>query len=239
MPASAGIPRPRRTSVRARPRTAASVAAIAAVLAVGLLAALTACAGDDWSHERPAPTAIGELRSGFEPSTPPSPEATIDPAAGSWDDVRPSPGYRVVLLTTAEDKPARAVNAAVQRWADAEHVSLKTVTADGDLIAAIVEAMDLKPDLIITSGNRLVDPLATVTANHLDREFLVLGAEVAEPTGNVTAVDWTGASFRGEGLGSPSHYDPSSFTAARCDDAVRAGVAAVLKDLRGLVIWID
>ena len=51
-----------------------------------------------------------------------------------------------------------------------------------------------------------------MTANHLDQQFLVLGAELAEPTENVTAADWAGASFRGEGLGMPSSYDPATFT---------------------------
>ena len=97
----------------------------------------------------------------------------------------------------------------------------------------------MHPDLVVSAGNDLVDPLAVVTANHLDQQFLVVGAEVAEPTHNVTAVDWTGASFRGEGLGTSSTYDPDSFTPERCAAAIRAGVAAVLNDLTGIVLWID
>ena len=81
--------------------------------------------------------------------------------------------------------------------------------------------------------------MALVTANHLEQQFLVVGAELAEPTQNVTAVDWRGASFRGEGLGMSSAYDPASFTAARCGAAVRAGVAAVLNDVTGIVVWLD
>ena len=96
-------------------------------------------------------------------------------------------------------------------------MSLKTVTAThpAQSVSRIIEAMDLAPDLIICAGNDLVDPLALVTANHLDQQFLVIGAEVAEPTENVTAADWTGASFRGEGLGMPSAYDPATFTDER------------------------
>jgi len=59
-----------------------------------------------------------------------------------------------------------------------------------------------------------------------------------ERTHNVTAADWTGAAYRGEGLGMSSTYDPSTFTAARSAKAVRAGVAAVLNDLTGIVIWL-
>ncbi|GIH17244.1 hypothetical protein [Rugosimonospora africana] len=77
-----------------------------------------------------------------------------------------------------------------------------------------------------------------VTPSHLPQQFLVVGAELAEPTSNVTAVDWSGASFRGEGLGMCSAYDPGSFTAERCASAIRAGVAAVLNNLTGIVIWL-
>lgn len=212
-------------------------------IALVVLTVLTACGGDDWSEPHAAPTPVGSLSAGFEPSSPPSPEATIEPRQGSWDDVHPSPGYRVVLVTAGDDEPTRTIVSAVQDWADDEEVQLRTVEADdalsGDLISGIVEAMQLRPDLIVSAGNALVDPLATVTANHLDQQFLVIGAEVPEPTHNVTAVDWTGAAFRGEGLGASSHYDPESFTAERADAAVRAGVTAVLHELTGIVLWID
>jgi hypothetical protein len=36
-----------------------------------------------------------------------------------------------------------------------------------------------------------------------------------------------------------STYDPASFTARRCAAAIRAGAAAVLHDLTGIVIWLD
>lgn len=214
------------------------VPGVVALLVAVLLSGCSATGGG-WSAPHPAPTAVGALRKGFEPASPPSPEATIRPAAGSWDDVHPSAGYRVVLLTAGKEREARTVAAAVRRWAAGEQVALREVAADDDLIGGIERAMRMRPDLIVSAGNRLVDPLATVTASHLDQEFLVVGAEVAEPTENVTAVDWTGASFRGEGLGTPSRYDPATFTPARCDAAVRAGVAAVLHDLTGIVLWID
>jgi hypothetical protein len=215
-----------------RTATLLATAVVAAVL-------LTGCAADSWSQPHAAPAAVGALGAGFEPSSSPSPEATIVPTPGSWNDVRPTAGYRVVLITAGDDKPTRTLATAVKRWAEAEDVDLRTVAAGANPLDAIVKAMTLKPDLIVSAGNDLVDPLATVTANHLDEQFLVLGAEVAEPTENVTAVDWTGASFRGEGLGASSTYDPDSFTAARCGAAVRAGVAAVLHDLTGIVLWID
>jgi len=205
-------------------------------LAVAATLTLAGCAAD-WSKPHDV-SLLGRPGAGFAPRVTPVPESTVHPRAGSWDGVRPSPGYRVVLLTAGDDAPAKAVADAVRSWAGAEHVDLRTVQADGDHVQGIVRAIDQHPDLIIGAGNDLVDALALVTASHLDQQFLIVGAEVAEPTENVTAVDWTGASFRGEGLGMASTYDPASFTAERCGAGVRAGVTAVLTGLTGVVLWI-
>jgi hypothetical protein len=204
---------------------------------------LRGCASpDDWSEPHAAPSPVGTLGPGFvDRAAPPAPEATITPSPGSWDEVHPSAGYRVVLLTAGDDPQTRTLATAVTTWAKAEQVSLRTVTATAtnQLVHTITQAIDLAPDLVISAGNDLVDPLALVTASHLDQQFLVIGAELAEPTANVTAADWTGASFRGEGLGMSSTYDPASFTPERATAAVRAGVASVLNGLTGIVLWLD
>ena len=215
------------------------------LLAAGALAVVlvSGCgSGDDWSRPHAAPTAVGALGQGFfDPARPPAPEATVTPRPGSWSRVRPPKGYRVVLLTAGKDPQTRTLVDAVTKWAEDEHVSLRTVTATapGEFVSRISGAIGLHPDLIVSAGNDLIDPLALVTANHLDQQFLVVGAELAEPTANVTATDWTGASFRGEGLGMSSKYDPATFTPERAARAVRAGVAAVLHRLTGIVIWLD
>jgi hypothetical protein len=219
-----------------------SLRSCACALLVAAVAIGGCGSGDDWSEPHAKPTAVGTLGPGFvDPTAPPAPESTIRPRPGSWDGVHPSKGYRVVLLTAGEDRPTRTLAGAVTKWAEQEDVSLKTVTAAApdQYIPSISRAIELAPDLVISAGNDLVDPLALVTASHLDQQFLVLGAELAEPTGNVTAADWPGAAFRGEGLGMPSAYDPASFTGERAGRAVRAGVAAVLNDLTGIVIGLD
>jgi hypothetical protein len=225
------------------PATRTPSRACALLLTIATVALATGCgADDDWSEPHAKPTAVGTLGPGFvDPANPPAPEATLVPRPGSWDEVHPSKGYRVVLLRAGADAPTETLAGAVTKWAEQEDVSLKTVSAEhpADLVPSISRAMALKPDLIISAGNGLVDPLALVTANHLDQQFLVLGAEVAEPTQNVTAADWTGAAFRGEGLGMPSAYDPATFTHERATRALRAGVAAVLNDLTGIVIQLD
>ncbi|MFI6264275.1 hypothetical protein [Micromonospora sp. NPDC051006] len=214
--------------------------------AVAMLAAaaalVTGCSsGNDWSRPHPKPSAVGALGPGFiDPSARPAPESTVTPQPGSWAGVHPSKDYRVVLLTMGDDRPTRSLVTAVEEWADDEHVDLRTVVPDAhNPVASIVKALEMSPDLIVSAGNDLIDPLALVTPSHLSQQFLVVGAELAEPTHNVTAVDWSGASFRGEGLGMSSTYDADSFTGERCAAAIRAGVAAVLNDLTGIVIWLD
>ncbi|MFE7033861.1 hypothetical protein ACFU9Y_26440 [Streptomyces sp. NPDC057621] len=219
-------------------------AAALASSAVAVAALATGCGGDgdDWSQPHPRPSAVGALGAGFvDPSVSPAPEATVTPRPGSWSAVRPSDGYRVVLLTAGADRPTKALVKAVREWAERERVDLRTetVTEASDLVPAVDRAIDMGPDLVVSAGNDLIDALATVTPNHLSQQFLVVGAELAEPTHNVTAVDWSGASFRGEGLGMSSTYDPASFAAARCAAAVRAGTAAVLSGWTGIVVWVD
>jgi hypothetical protein len=206
--------------------------------AVATAVLISACGtSDDWSQPRERPTAVGTLGPGFsDPATPPSPEATITPRPRSWNGVHPSEGYRVVLLTTGQDDQTKTLVTAVTEWAESEDVSLKTVTATAP--AEINAAIELAPDLIISAGNGLVDPLALVSASNLGQQFLVIGAELAEPTENVTAAGWKGASFRGEGLGMSTTYDPATFTPERAGRAVRAGVSAVLNGLTGIVLWL-
>jgi len=108
------------------------------------------------------------------------------------------------------------------------------------LLDGIVEAMDLRPDLVICAGNALVDALALVTASHLDQQFLVVGAQLPEPTVNVTAAIWRGASSRGwEVPNMALSFDQDAFTPEHAGAAIRAGVASVLSDLTGIVIWLD
>jgi hypothetical protein len=112
------------------------------------------------------------------------------------------------------------------------------VDRPADNLADLTTAIQAEPDLIVSAGDTLVDAMALVTASAPERRFLILGGEIAEPTFNVTAVDWVGAGFRGEGLARPHTYDPASFTPERADRAVRAGVAAVLTNWSGFVVWI-
>ena len=212
---------------------------LAALVAAGTLAIVSGCATEETPTLRVERRAIGTLGSGFiDAAKPPAPESTIRPRPGSWDGVRPPPGYRVVLLTAGDDRATTTLVTGVKQWAEAEQVTLETIaaTAPEGFVDAIVEAMDLTPDLVICAGNALVDALALVTASHLNQQFLVVGAQLPEPTVNVTAAIWQGASSRGQEV-APS-LDADAFTPRVVSAAIRAGVASVLSDITGIVIWL-
>jgi hypothetical protein len=218
------------------------VAALIAAATLGVLFSGWVSSGDSsgpGAKRRP----IGILGVGFiDPAAPPPPEGMIRPKPGSWDAVHPPRGYRVVLLTAGDDRPTTTLVAAVKQWANAEDVRIQTVavTEPDVVVDGIVEAMDLRPDMVICAGNALVDALALVTASHLDQQFLVVGAQLPEPTVNVTAAVWHGASSRGREVpNTASSFDPDAFTPEHADAAIRAGVASVLSEFTGIVIWVD
>ncbi len=215
-------------------------------IATGLIVALllAGCGSDDsWGAPRVEPVPSGTLGVGFfDPDAPPPPEGTINPVEGSWDGVDPPAGYRVVLLTAGDDEPTAVLSAAVEAWAGAEGVRLRVVHVDGpdDHVAGIVRAMELGPDLIVSASASMTPALDLVTANHLDQQFLVVGAQLSEPTVNVTAVIWAGASAHDGAAPAPrTALDPGAFTPDRAGRAIRAGVASVLSDLTGIVVVLS
>ena len=217
---------------------------VAALIVVAGLAVFSGGASSENGAERHAwHRPIGSLGFGFfDPAAPPPPEGMIRPKPGSWDAVHPPRGYRVVLLTAGDDAATTTLVTAAKHWAQAEHVRLDTVvvTEPGGFVDGIVEAIDLRPNLIISAGHSLVDALALVTASHLDQQFLVVGAQLPEPTVNVTAAIWRGASSRGREVpDTASSFDPDAFTGDYAGAAIRAGVASVLNDFTGIVIWLD
>src|SRR5262245_17935939 len=216
----------------------------ALVAAAALAIIVGGCASSkDTLENQPERRRVSTLGSGFiDAAALPAPESTIRPRPGSWDAVHPPRGYRVVLLTAGDDTATATLVTAVKQWAEAEQVSLETVavTEPRRFVDGIVEAMELTPNLVICAGNALVDALALVTASRLDQQFLVVGAQLPDPTVNVTAAIWRGASSRGsEVLDTSASFDPDSFTPRHASTAIRAGVASVLTDITGIVIWLD
>jgi len=225
---------------RGRP-LAVPAAVPAAVVAAAL--ALTGCSGG-----AAAATGVDEAFVGG--TTAPSPEATITPEPGSWTGTDVPAGYRVALVSAGTDAGTDAGTEAgtdaatgtivrgVQEWAEQAGVDLVQFTAadDEEVEDRVEEAVAQAPDLVLGAGTGIVDVFTLATGQYLDQPFLVLGAQLAEPTANVTAVVWPGATFRGTGLAASGEVDPASVTPARVRDAVAAGVASVLRDLSGIVI---
>ena len=223
---------------RLRPPRVAALVAAATLAVVVSGCAFSGNSSELHSERRP----IGALGAGFiDPAKPPAPEGMIRPKPGSWDAVRPPRGYHVVLLTAGDDPATTTLVTAVKQWATTEHVRLETVAVtDAKAVDGIVQAMDLGPDLVVCAGNALVDALALVTASHLDQQFLVVGAQLPEPTVNVTAAIWRGASSRGaEVADTVSSFDQDAFTSQQVGAAIRAGVASILHDITGIVISLD
>ena len=219
-----------------------TVTRILAVAGVALAAvALSAC-GPHGDAPAPTPTALSDvapLGPGFLGGNPtPTPEATVSPEAGSWAGVEPPAGYRAVLIAAGDDAASTTVADAVERWARAESVDLRVLNAghDDDVAEHLDAAVALEPDLVLGAGDGVVDVFTLLTPQHLSQKFLVIGAELPEPTENVSSVIWPGAAFRGSGVGTSGDIDPATFTPSRADDAVRAGVAGVLHGLTGIVL---
>ncbi|MBO9522115.1 MAG: hypothetical protein J7518_11310 [Nocardioidaceae bacterium] len=234
-------------------RTAVAIAAALALVAGAVLLLGTRTDAMDWSSPHRVPHAEGQLDPDFH-----APDLdgfyssqVVEPDPETWTRVRPSGDYRVLLLAAgrsrrvAQDPQVATLVAAARKWAKAEgRVQLKvrylsdprTFIRDLDDAAKHDHA-----DLIMTAGNALVEPVAAVSANYAGedpQQFLVLGAEVAEPTANIAATDWTGSAYLGEGLPESHFYDPRAVTAPRAYAALRAGVAAVLTGYRSVIVRI-
>jgi hypothetical protein len=219
-----------------------TVSRILAVAGVALVAATLSACGPHGATPSPSATALSDLAPlgrGFLGGNPtPTPEATVSPERGSWDGVEPPAGYRAVLIAAGDDVASTTVSEAVERWAEAESVDLEVLNAshDDDVADHLDAAVALKPDLVLGAGDGVVDVFTLLTPQHLSQKFLMIGAELPEPTENVSSVIWPGAAFRGSGLGTSGDIDPATFTAARADEAVRAGVAGMLHGLNGIVL---
>lgn len=218
-----------------------SLPMLAAALSVAAGLALAGCATQAPTPVGTDAAALHPLGAGFLGSvTTPTPEATIDPQPGSWDGVEPPAGYEVVLITAGDDTATATLASGVTRWAAQRDVALTTLTAQGDeeVQAQLLRAIEKSPDLIVGAGSGVVDVFSLITAQSLHQQFLVVGAELPEPTGNATSVVWKGASFRGTGISSDDDSLPTAVTPSRAVDAVSAGVASVLHGLTGIVLHL-
>ena len=228
-----------RTAVSAstgRGRTRALSLAAAIGLATLLLASTTACTTG-------APADGGSLKSASlstedtadASATRPSPGATLPPVAAppASADRLASFTVRIVAAddTLSASGTAAAIAFAEQNGADVE-ASVSAAGDDDAFAAHLAEAVAAAPSVIVTVGPNAVDLVDSASANNLGQLFLLVGAQLPEPTANVTAAVWPGADSRG--TVPMAETSPAAF-AAHVDAGLEAGFAAILADETGYV----
>lgn len=212
-------------------------------LAIGLALLVGGCAATGPGATTPL-AATSPTQAVIAPQ--PAPGATSTPDPSSWDAVVAPAGFTAAVVTIAEagvdpevDAAVGVVTARAGAGAQVSRVTLATTattataaSASGDPFAGILADA---PDLVIVLGPELLDATDRSSASNLGQQFLVIGAQLPEPTANVTAVVWAGADARR--IDEPrSVPNGMSDLAARADDAFRAGLSALLTDTTGGVL---
>ena len=145
-------------------------------------------------------------------------------------------GWRIAVVVPDGDTATQTLLSAVGESADRYGAHVEEF--GGDVDVAFAHALDADADVVIGLGEGTSDVFAYEASQWLDREFLILGAQAAEPTDNVTAVIWEGATSRGSGAPADGDLDPEGVTAARAADAVAAGLESVAGGVTGIVLHL-
>ncbi|RLP70548.1 hypothetical protein D9V30_03335 [Mycetocola reblochoni] len=217
-----------------------------ALLGCALVAsALTGCATSP-----PADTAsVGATpdETGTLPGLP-APGATIDPGAGAVEQVELTAQDEVALIVPADpDEGEQATIDGVLAGLAPATTSTTVVDVQaepGD--DGIAAAADAGPALVVVVGPTALDAVDRVSAGRLERQFLIVGAQLPEPTANVTAVIWPGADQRGAagaagaaGTSGESAVADTEAARAAGEAAVTRGVGAALGGGAGFVYALD
>jgi hypothetical protein len=175
----------------------------------------------------------------FWDSIDPAPEATVTPPPDAADAAAVPAGFALSVVARQDDPTAAVVLEAITTWAEAHdaRAAVHSVGSDDEVEQALLDEAG-STDLVVGVGSAVVDVFSLVTAELLDQRFLVLGAQLPEPTENVTAVIWPGASFRGTGISETGSDAGSGTTPDRAESAVALGVAAILEDHSGIVLQL-
>lgn len=145
-------------------------------------------------------------------------------------------GQTLAVVTAADaDEQERLAVAAIEAVASAQGSTVQ-VFADAASADAVDRALESEPDVVVSVGPEVTGAVDLASASNLDVRFLVLGSQLAEPTGNVIAVVWPGAEERAvfaeeeQRLSGAEQY-------ARA--ATEAGLAAFVSGLDGHVIRLS
>ncbi|MBI9116149.1 hypothetical protein, partial [Sanguibacter suaedae] len=218
-----------------RPRV---LAALLTTLTV--LGALAGCAPDGGSSSTPTSTSPASAGPGATSSAGPS---TDTPAPGSTVAPLPGgelpPGLTLAVVVPSSTADTAAAVTEVEAFAAAHDASVSVIAPDaassrgeGSLLdpeTLLGDAVAEGTDVVVVIGGDLLAALDRVSASTLDQQFVVIGAQLPEPTANVTAVVWPGADSR-------DGSSPEAEVAPRVGEALAAGLAAVVAEATGYVI---
>ncbi|RWZ68162.1 hypothetical protein ELQ92_02695 [Labedella populi] len=196
----------------------AAALTVTAVLAV----ALTGCVSDGSAPPPVAPSSASEVV--------PVPGRTIPAVPPAVPDLR---GYRIAVVVPDDSSASDTLLSSARAFASTSGAELVEFAADtegddpvGDAFAAAIGA---DADVVVGLGEGVIGVFDFETGKILDQEVLVIGGQLAEPTGNVTAVIWPGATAR-------EPTDDESVTVARGIDALSAGIMSIRDGVTGVVL---
>jgi hypothetical protein len=211
-----------------------------------LIGALTACtsAGSGGAPTAPAASpSTGSSPSHSDSPALPAPGSTIAaPPIASPDAIPTGLTIAVIAPDISGDAAADTTAAVAELRAVAELHGAASIrilpgdaTGSGDTTEPIdpdtllQTALADEPDVIVVLGEGILGDLDSASAANLGQQFVLLGAQLPEPTVNVTAVVWPGADVRlSDGI--------SAEMAPRAHEALEVGLAAVAAHTTGIVL---
>lgn len=199
------------------------------VLIVTAALGLTACVPQPGgSPERDAATPTSATSEAL-----PAPGRTIEASPSAAPDLR---GYRIAVVVADESAPSRALLAGAREFAASSGAELvefpAAVEGDDPVGEALAGAVDSSADVVVGLGDGVVGVFDFETGKILDQQVLVIGGQLAEPTENVTAVIWPGATSREATV-------DDSVTVQRGIDALTAGLTSIRDGVSGVVLSLD
>ena len=203
---------------------------------------LTACAAPESglsAAERTAsPVPLGSTTDSVSPPQP-APGRTVEAVVpADAGDLR---GVRIAVVVPDEGATSRALQEGLRGFAEVNGLVVEEFVATGDAAsvdAAFAQALEAEPHIVVGLGAGAVDVFAYNSSQWLDQDFLLLGAQVAEPTSNVAAVIWEGATSRGSGAPADGDLDDTAITPSRAAEAVSVGLATVMSGESGIVLHL-
>ncbi|GGD68242.1 hypothetical protein [Microbacterium murale] len=177
--------------------------------------------------------AVGEPNA----DTTPSSAETLDPqlVPGSTLDASAvtdaaADGLRLAVVAPAE--------IGEQEQAALDEIDAFAGRSGGSVVVhpSVDEALADDADVVVGIGPSMVGAIDLASAANLERSFLVLGSQLAEPTGNVIAVVWPGADERAVFANEELPFLAADTYAGR---AIETGLGAFASGLDGQVIALD